>query len=120
MDWLIIGSSRRRDPISWSPEARQLFTQIADEVSGNPGIKVADGSKGLKRPCIFSGRRLAVAGHDDGIAVRLDGEHMRQALQISGCRLLSRRDGLPVKGMIAVPWSAHDHWKELTHLAVAS
>ena len=83
-------------------------------------MKVAIGAKGIKRPCIFSGRRLAVAGHEDGIAVHLEGESKQSALAIPGCRVLERRDGLPVRNMVAMPWSAHEHWREMIHAAMAS
>lgn len=95
-----------------------LFTQIAGEVSGNPGVRVVMDSRRFTRPRIFAGRRLAVAGHEDGIAVRLDGERKRSAVQVAGCRVLNRNDGLAVAGMVAVPWSARDHWREMAHAAV--
>jgi hypothetical protein len=117
MDWLVfIGSPRRRDLVSWSPEARELFRQIAEELSGTPGVRVATQ---LRRPVIVAGRRIAVAGHKDGIAVRLDGDRMRSALQIPGCRLLGKGDGRVVRGMVAVPWSAREHWRELARAATA-
>lgn len=95
-----------------------LFTQIAGEVSGSRGVRVVMDSKRFTRPRIFAGRRLAVAGHEDGIAVRLDGDHQRSAVQVAGCRVLDLSDGLEVRGMIAVPWSARDHWREMMHAAV--
>src|SRR5262245_61829613 len=100
MDWFFFLDSSRRTPVSWSPEARALFIQITQEISGHPGVRVAPQ---LKRPVVMVGRRLAIAGHGDGIAVRLDGPAQARALRIPGCRTLSRRDGLPVRGMIAVP-----------------
>jgi|SRR5689334_4429175 hypothetical protein len=110
MDWFLFIGSSRREYVSWTPEARGLFTQIANEVSSSPRVRVA---LHLKRPVIFFGRQLAAAGHNDGIAVRLAGERRDSALRIPGCQLLTRRDGLPVRGMVGVPWSAHEHWRDL-------
>jgi hypothetical protein len=117
MDWFSLLDSSPRALVSWSPEARALFTQITEEISGHPGVRVAPQ---LKRPAVMLGRRLAVAGHDDGIAVRLAGAAEQRALQIPGFRLLSRRDGMVVRGMVAVPWAAREHWRGLAHAAVNS
>jgi hypothetical protein len=112
---ILIGSSRRH-LISWSAEARALFSQIAQEVSGQPGVRLA---LKLKRPSIFLNRQLAVAGFEDGIAVRLGAQDSSRALQISGTRELRRRDHLAMRGMVALPWSAHDHWRDFMHAATA-
>src|SRR6266545_4460399 len=114
MDWLVFHTSPARKRVTWSPEATALFAQIAEELSRRPGVKVA---LQLKRPAIMAGRRLAVAGHDDGIAVRLDGDQRLNALRIPGCRSLTRRDGIAVRGMVALPWAARDRWRELAHAA---
>jgi hypothetical protein len=108
--------SPRRNLISWSAEARALFTEIAGEVDGQPGVRVG---LALKRPVIFINRQIAAAGFEDGIAVRLSPQDKTQALQIFGCRELRRRDHLAMRGMVAVPWSAHEHWRAFIHAAVA-
>jgi hypothetical protein len=115
MDWFSFLDSSHRAPVSWSPEARALFTQITQEISGHPGVRVA---LRLKRPAVMVGRRLAIAGHGDGIAVHLAGTPQHRALQVPGCRPLSRRDGMVVRGMVGVPWAAREHWRELAHAAV--
>jgi hypothetical protein len=113
MDWFF-QTAPAKDRVTWSPEATALFTEIADEISRGPRVKVA---MGLKRPAIMVGRRLAIAGHEDGIAVRLDGRLRQDALRIPGCRSLGRRDGIAVRGMVAVPWAAREHWRELAQAA---
>lgn len=116
MEIIQIGSSRR-NLISWSGEARALFSQIAEEVSGQPGVRPA---LKLKRPAIFADRRLAAAGFEDGIAVRLGQPDKARALRVAGSRELRWRDQLAMRGMVALPWSAHDHWRDFVHAAVAA
>jgi hypothetical protein len=117
MDWLVIaGSSRRRDPVSWTPEARWLFQQIVEDTSGNPAVRAAPK---LRRPVIFCNRQIAVAGYQEGIAVKLDPERTQRALQIPGCLLLGKGDRPRVlRGMVALPWSARDHWRDLARAAI--
>jgi hypothetical protein len=116
MDWIIIvGSGKRREPISWTSETHTLFEQIAAQVSGVPGVKVVPQ---LRRPAIFANRRLAVAGYADGIAVRLDEGQAHQALQIPGCKLIAKGRPKVVRGMVALPWSARERWPELVRAAV--
>jgi len=109
--------SPRRPLISWSPEARALVTQIAEEVAGQPGVRLA---LQLRRPAIFADRQLAVAAFEDGIAVRLGPPDKARALQIPVCRELRLRDHLAMRRMVAVPWSAREHWPELIRAAVAA
>lgn len=119
MEIILIGSSRR-NLISWSGAARALFTQIAQELSGQPGVRPA---LKLKRPVIFVHQRrwrLAVAGFEDGIAVRLSSQDKARASQVFGTRELRRRDGWMMKGMVALPWCAHEHWRDFTHAAVTA
>jgi hypothetical protein len=109
--------SPRRNLISWSGAARALFGQIARDISGQPGVRAG---LDLKRPVIFLNRQLAVAGFEDGIAVRLSPQDKERALQIAGVRELRRRDHISMRGMVAVPWSAHDQWQDLMHAAVTT
>jgi hypothetical protein len=109
--------SPRRNVISWSGEARALFSQIAQEVSGQPGVRLA---LKLKRPAIFAHRKLAAAGFEDGIAVRLGQPDKARALGVPGSREVRWRDQMAMRGMVALPWSAHDHWRDFVRVAVAS
>lgn len=118
MDWLVISSSRRRELVSWSPEARSLFQQIIDDASGVPGVRGHAGPSRPVRPVIFVNRRIAVAGFEDGIAVRLGPERTRQAVQVPGCRLLGKGDMRALRGMVSLPWSAREHWRELGREAI--
>ena len=69
---------------------------------------------------VFANKRLAVAGYQDGIAVRLEPERTQQALQIPGCLLLGKGDHPRVlRGMVSLPWSARDHWRDLASAAIA-
>jgi len=92
-------------------------TQIAEEVAGQPGVRLA---LKLRRPAIFVDRQLAVAAFEDGIAVRLDQADKALALQIPGCRELGLRDHLAMRRMVAIPWSAREQWPELISAAVAA
>jgi hypothetical protein len=116
MDWLVItGSSRRRKPVSWTPEAKWLFQQIVDDAAGVPGVRAVPK---LRRPFIMVNRKVPVAGHGDGIAVKLDPERTQQALQIPGCLLLGKGDPRVLRGMVSLPWSARDHWRDLARAAI--
>jgi hypothetical protein len=122
MEIVLVGSGRRRPLISWSAEARALFTEIAAEVEGKPGVRLG---LQLKRPVIFfdpqgSRVRVAAAAFEDGIAVRLGPQDKARALQVFGTRELRRRDHMALRGMVAVPWSAHEHWRDLVHAAVSA
>ena len=117
---VILPFGKRRKPVSWVPEARALFTQIADEVGNESDVRVGLQRTGelTRRPMIFVRRQLVVAGYEDGIAARLDEEDKARALQISACLELSRRVPPPMRRMIAMPWSAHAQWREFIHAAV--
>jgi|HubBroStandDraft_1064217.scaffolds.fasta_scaffold663763_2 hypothetical protein len=118
MDWLVIGGSGRRELVSWTPEAKWLFQQIIDDAAGVPSLRGSTGNKRV-RPVIFVNRRIAVAGCQDGIAVKLDPERTQQALQIPGCLLLGQGDQPRVlRGMVSLPWSARDHWRGLARAAI--
>jgi hypothetical protein len=116
MDWLVIvSSSRPKELVSWTPEARWLFQQIINDASAIPGVKPAPK---LRRPLIMVNRRVPVAGYADGIAVRLDPERTEQVLQIPGCLLLGKGDPRLLRGMVALPWSARELWRELARAAI--
>jgi hypothetical protein len=116
MDWIVItGSGRRKELVSWTAEARWLFQQIIDDASGNPAVKAAPK---LRRPVIFSNRQIAVAGFGDGIAVRLDPGRTQEALRIPGCLLLGKGDPRILRGMVSLPWSAQEHWRDLARAAI--
>lgn len=102
-------------PVSWSPEARQLFETLATEIGSRPDIRVG---LQLKRPVVFHHRTIAVVGHRDGIAVALDGSAREAALRAPGAHTLGRHDGWVVRHMIALPWSAHESWREVMTAAV--
>lgn len=117
---IFVPFGKRREPVSWSAEARALFTQIADEIDNQPNVRV-----GLKRtgkltvrPMIFVRRQLVVAGFEDGIAVRLGGGDQDRALQMFATRELGRGDPGPMRKMVAIPWSAHERWMEFIQSAV--
>lgn len=111
---------KRRDPVSWSPEARALFTKIADEVDKQPNVRVGLQRTGklTVRPMIFVRRQLVVAGFEDGIAVRLNGGDKDRALQIFATRELGKGDPRPLRQMIAMPWSTQEQWPEFIQAAV--
>lgn len=106
--------------MSWSPEARAWFTQIADEIGENPEVKVGLQRTGRLtfRPTIMANRKIAVAGFDDGIAVRANDEDKARVLRIFATRELGRRDHIGLRGMIFMPWSTHEHWREFMQAAV--
>lgn len=106
---------RKKPVVEWSPDARQAFQAIAEDLKGVKGVRVG---LDLKRPTIMSGRRIALAGHRDGIAVTLHGDERSSALQQPGAHLLEGRDGRVVKGMVALPWSAHEAWAGFAKAAV--
>jgi hypothetical protein len=72
------------------------------------------------RPIIWVNRRMAVAGFEDGIAVRLDRERAQQVVRIPGCRVLGKGDQRFLRGMVSLPWSAREHWRELARAAIMS
>jgi hypothetical protein len=119
MDWFVfIGSGKRKELVTWTPEARWLFQKIVDEVSGMPGIRPAPR---LRRPLIMVHRQIPVAGFEDGIAVRLNEERTQRIIEIPGCRLLGKYDRPKMlRGMVTLPWSAHEHWLELAREAIAA
>lgn len=119
---ILIPIGKRRAPVSWTPEARALFRQIADEIEGQPDVRVALPRTGKIKvtPMILARRQLAVAGLDDGIAVRLNGADKDRALGIFATRELGKGDRRPVRGMIAMPWSTHEQWREFMQAAVNS
>jgi hypothetical protein len=117
---IFVPFGKRRQQVSWSPEARALFTQIADEVGNEPDVRVGLQRTGelTRRPMIFVRRQLVAAGFEDGIAARLGDEDKARALQFPACRELSRRVPLPMRRMVAMPWPAHAQWREFIHAAV--
>lgn len=64
-------------------------------------------------------RKIAVAGFEDGIAVRVNGEDKDRALQIFATRELGRRDHRILRGMVSMPWSTREHWREFMNTAVS-
>jgi hypothetical protein len=116
MDWIVVTGSRPRELVSWTPEARWLFQQIINDASGVPGVKAGPR---MRRPIIMVNRQIPVAGYGDGIAVRLDPERTQQVVQIPGCLLLGKGDRPKIlRGMVSLPWSARDHWRELARAAI--
>ena len=113
---------KRRPPVSWSAEARALFTRIADELDNQPEVRggIQRTGKLTVRPMLFVRRQLVIAGFEDGIAVRLADEDKGRALQTLPGRELGKRDPSPMRGMISIPWSAHDRWQEFMQVAVNS
>jgi hypothetical protein len=99
-----------------------LFTQIADEAAVRTNVRVGLQRTGrlTTRPMIFVGQKLAVTGFDDGIAVRLNDADKARALQIFPCRMLGRRDHIGMRGMVTIPWSAHEHWREFIMTAISA
>lgn len=112
---------KRRAPVSWSADARATFTRIADELENQPDVRVGIQRTGklTVRPMVFVRRKLVAAGFEDGIAVRLTEEDKGRALQVFPSRELGRRDPRPLRGMIAMPWSAHERWQEFLRSAVS-
>lgn len=82
-----------------------------------PGVRPAPQ---LRRPFIMVHRQIPVAGFEDGIAVRLDEERTQRTTQIPGCRVLGKHDPRVLRGMVTLPWSAHEHWLELAREAVVA
>ena len=117
---IFIPFGKRRELVTWTAETRAFFMQIADEVDNQPDVRVGLQRTGrlTVRPQIYVRRRLAVAGFDDGIAVRLNDGDKDRALQIFACRELGRRDPLPVRRMVSMPWSTHERWREFIQAAV--
>lgn len=74
----------------------------------------------MRRPFIMVNRKIPVAGDEDGIAVKLDPERTQQALQIPGCLLLGKGDPRVLRGMVSLPWSVRDHWRDLARAAITS
>lgn len=113
---------KRKLPVSWSAEARALFTHIAEELDNQPNVRVGIQRTGklTVRPMVFVRRNLVIAGFDDGVAVRLAEEDKGRALQVFASRELGKRDPRPLRGMVAIPWSAHEHWREFMQAAVNS
>jgi len=90
--------------------------EIVRELSDIPGVRAAPK---MRLPTITRNRTFVVFGYEDGIAIRFDEQHQSAALEIRGCRLLGRGDRPRVlRGLVAVPWSANERWRDLARTAV--
>lgn len=92
-----------------------------DEIDEQPEVKVGflpRTGRLKRRPVVMVRRQVAVAGFEDGIAVRLGDADRSRALQIFATRELGRGDPLFMRRMIAMPWSTHEHWREFIRAAV--
>lgn len=119
MDFIFISGGKSREAVYWTPETRAFFTRIADEIEDRPRVTVMLKRKGrlTARPRIFFNHKerhltIDVAGFEDGIAVRLEGDNKDRALQIPDCREIGARYPRNLRGMVSMPWSTHDRWKE--------
>ena len=96
-------------------KAEILFTELTTEIPGAIPGKMF-GALCMKMP---NGKSAAMFWKDH-IVVKLQGDSLLEALQLSGAKLFEPMEGRPMKEWIQIPYKHKDHWKTFAVISANS